>query len=453
MNYNRVLMKQRAREAVRITRPRPALVMLVFLLVVSVVPMVLQWLIPNPFSKALSTLVEYIDAPWYWGDILSKVLGSMLVWAAATVLVAIVISLFRAVMNYGMAEYSLKLYRRQESGCGDIFSGFRCAGRAIGASIMVFIFTFLWSLLIIVAGAVLIVLMIFVAISVGGDGMAALAVLWTWAVYIAMIVGVVMVSYRYCLTPFFVMDHPEMGVFEAITASKTAMRGNIGKRFVLDLSFFGWYALLAGILYAGMIVGMIVAIPFADFGSLYSGNYYYYDYYGMYSSVHSAGLIPLAIGMIGGAVVALLASLPLSLWLSAYTQAASAGFYIQITGEEVIQPQTYQVNSGYTYTYGAPTAPRVPPAPPAPPVPPVPPAPPAPETPAPPPAPEAPEVPAEPEAPEAPVEPAQPEAPATEAPAVSAEEVPAPSVQFCTHCGTALNPDAKFCPSCGNPVE
>lgn len=482
MNYNRVLMKQRAREAVRITRPRPALVMLVFLLLVSVVPMVLQWLIPNPFSEALRTLVEYIDAPWYWGDILSEVLGSMLLWALVSVLVAIAIYLFQAVMNYGLAGYSLKLYRRQESGYGDIFSGFRCAGRAIGATFMVGVFTFLWSLLIVVAGVALIALMAFIAASADSEGMIALMVLWALAVYIAVLVGVIMVSYRYCLTPYYVMDHPEMGVFEAITASKTTMRGNIRKRFTLDLSFFGWYALLAGILYVGLIVGMIVAIPFTDFGSLYSGNYY--DYYGMYGSMYgnmyvnsySAGLTPLMIGMFGGMGVAYLASLPLSLWLSAYTKAASAGFYVQIIGEEIVQPPTYQTNSSFTYTYGAPTVPPVPPTPPTPPVPPappapVPPAPPAPVPPAQPPVPEAPEVPAEtvrpedpvpeapaePVAPEAPVEPPVPEAPVEpvtpEVPAVPAEEAPVPPAQFCTQCGAALTPDARFCPNCGKAVE
>lgn len=469
MNYNRVWMKQRAREAVRITRPRPALVMLVFLLLVSVVPMVLQRLIPNPFSKVLNYIVQYADRPQYWGDILSEVLGSMLTWALVSVLVAVAIYLFRAVMNYGLAGYSLKLYRRQESGYGDIFSGFRCAGRAIGASIMVGIFILLWSLLIIVGGIALIALMAFIVAGIGSEGLVALAVLLGLAIYIVMLVGIVMVSYRYCLTPYYVMDHPEMGVFEAITASKTTMKGNIKKRFTLDLSFFGWYALLAGILYVGLIVGMIVAIPFTDFGSLYSGNYY--DYYGMYGSMYGnmyansygAGLTPLMIGIFGGMGVAYLASLPLSLWLSAYTKAASAGFYVQIIGEETVQPPTYQTNSSYTYTYGAPTVPPVPPAPPAPPAPPtppVPPAPPAPEVPA---EPVTPQVPAEPPVPEAPVEPVAPEVPAEPpvpetpaepvAPEAPVEEAPVPPAQFCTQCGTALTPDARFCPNCGKAVE
>lgn len=490
MNYDRVSMKLRAKEAVHLSRPRPALVMLLFTLITGVVGALslIPGVLYNPLLKLVRLVMEYSTQASRWGyQVTSEDWASILrfefpdfvsqlmLWLVLLVGVSVVVSLFRTVMNYGLAGYSLKVYRRQNPSCGEIFSGFRSLGRVLGTGIMVGIFTFLWSLLIILVGGILMGLLSVLAFSVGDGsgsaGGAAILMMGFYLVYFAVLIGVIFIAYRYCLAPYFIMDHPEMGVFQAITASKTTMRGNLGKRFLLDLSFLGWYLLQVGIIYAGMLIGMFIGIAFTDFASL---SYYGYGYAYAYDvSEILAPLWPMFAGMIGGAVVAALASLPLSLWLSAYVNTAGAGFYIQITGEETVQPPAYRTNSNYTYTYGGQPNPPVPPAPPAPPVPPVPPAPSAPQVdpgPVPPqsPEPEAPEIPAVPEAPvvpEVPETPAVPEAPVVpevpETPAVpetpEAPEVPeapaAPVAQFCANCGAKLGPDARFCPSCGTPRE
>lgn len=47
-------------------------------------------------------------------------------------------------------------------------------------------------------------------------------------------------SFSYAMTPYILMDHPEMGWREAITESRRMMDGHKGRLFVLMLSFILW---------------------------------------------------------------------------------------------------------------------------------------------------------------------------------------------------------------------
>ena len=47
-------------------------------------------------------------------------------------------------------------------------------------------------------------------------------------------------TYRYAMAPYIMAEHPEMGIMEAIEASKQMMDGNKWNAFVLDLSFILW---------------------------------------------------------------------------------------------------------------------------------------------------------------------------------------------------------------------
>ena len=45
------------------------------------------------------------------------------------------------------------------------------------------------------------------------------------------------------MTPYILLDKPELSANEAITESRRMMTGNKMKLFLLDLSFFGWFIL------------------------------------------------------------------------------------------------------------------------------------------------------------------------------------------------------------------
>lgn len=53
-------------------------------------------------------------------------------------------------------------------------------------------------------------------------------------------------NYAYSMTPFIMIENPQMSASEAITASKELMNGHKGELFMLDLSFIGW-DILAGL--------------------------------------------------------------------------------------------------------------------------------------------------------------------------------------------------------------
>ena len=50
-------------------------------------------------------------------------------------------------------------------------------------------------------------------------------------------------SYSYMLVPYILGDHPDMDAQDAITLSRSMMRGNKWRAFVLQLSFLGWWIL------------------------------------------------------------------------------------------------------------------------------------------------------------------------------------------------------------------
>ena len=93
---------------------------------------------------------------------------------------------------------------------GDVLSnsfgyGFKIYWRAIGGMILVQIFTCLWMLLLIIPG--------------------------------------IIKAYSYSMTPYILIDNPELSVREAIRKSQQMMVGQKFNLFYLQLSFIGWFFL------------------------------------------------------------------------------------------------------------------------------------------------------------------------------------------------------------------
>lgn len=437
MNYDRKALKERAKASLRGTQPRPWKVTLVYLLIASVLPAAVSMIFQIVGSGGmLSKMIELgsrLEAGYYMDE--SEVLAAsanILFPAMATGIlsffVSILMSLVQVVMGYGYRDYALKLYRGEQTAVKDVFSGFSLAGRAICTAIMVGIFTFLWTMLAaVLAVCAMLILTVALAAAGGSDGLTTLLML---LVYVGVVVCAVFISYRYSLAPYFILT-TDMGTMDAIRESKAAMRGNIGRRFVLDLSFIGWGLLVAAIVFIVMYGGLFITILTVGYNMVMSGAMPEY----MDAAMSASVLTQFMGGLYVSAGVGFLASLPLSLWLTAYRGSAGAGFFLVVTGQddasathrpapEYIPPQPSDIWNNVptppTFTPSAPQPP-VPPAPPAPPQPPVIPAP--PEGPA-GPGPDDP-IPAAP-APEAPA-PETPEAPVTEAPAETAtpaEEAP-----------------------------
>ena len=82
------------------------------------------------------------------------------------------------------------------------FHAFKSYGRYLGTSLLTALFVFLWCLLLIIPG--------------------------------------IIKSYSYAMTPFIMVDHPELDADDCIHESRMMMKGYKWKLFCMDLSFLGW---------------------------------------------------------------------------------------------------------------------------------------------------------------------------------------------------------------------
>ena len=103
---------------------------------------------------------------------------------------------------FGLANLSLRAADHHRLDFADGFAGFNDFGRALAWWCLVTLYVSLWSLLLVVPGIVK--------------------------------------SFSYAMSPFLLVDHPEMGAAESIDESRRLMDGNKGRLFVLCLSFLGW---------------------------------------------------------------------------------------------------------------------------------------------------------------------------------------------------------------------
>ncbi len=111
-------------------------------------------------------------------------------------------------LGLGYSYFVLKAARREDIEIGNIFEGFNHFVKVVILSILIGIFTILWTLLFIIPG--------------------------------------IIAALRYSQAFFILLDNPDLSPMEAIRRSKQMMKGNKGKLFLLTLSFIGW-ALLCGI--------------------------------------------------------------------------------------------------------------------------------------------------------------------------------------------------------------
>lgn len=339
MLYDRVRLKQDARAAMAHASPKTWLVSLVFLLLVGTVSGTVTALAPNPLGEYVGALtIGMLENGGYQptlGDLLPGgtaatagigALGLTVVFSMAAVVVT---ALFSVVMSYGYSRYALEVSRREAyAGAGSIFKGFPRFPTVIGSSVLVSVFSLLWGLLIYGVDIFITALVLFLTDGSRVGTWIGLAVLFVIATLVH-----TLVTYRYSLTPYFVMDDAKLPALQAITASVQAMKGNAWKRFVLGLSFLGWELLRWLITLAVTTVGGVFAIlifgsGLENFAHLGQGSY----------AQMGVAALGLAVAILVIVIVAVLVQLPLELWLISYKNVSYAGFYQLLAGKEEEKP-------------------------------------------------------------------------------------------------------------------
>jgi uncharacterized membrane protein len=127
-----------------------------------------------------------------------------------------IIFLFSLPISMSYTILFLKFLRGdKENAISNLFTCFNNYGKYLETSLLVFLYTFLWSLLFIIPG--------------------------------------IIKSYAYSMTFYIVHDNPDINTNDAIELSMKMMKGNKGKLFLLDLSFIGWFLLCLLTLGIGML--------------------------------------------------------------------------------------------------------------------------------------------------------------------------------------------------------
>lgn len=153
--------------------------------------------------------------------VIAGILGVVVLLAAVQ---SIVLFIVGGAAKMGYARFNLNLVDQKEASFGDLFSQFHRLGEGFIMNLLVGLFTFLWSLLFVIPGIVK--------------------------------------SYSYAMTPYILLENPNLSPNVAITASRRLMDGNKGRLFCLQLSFIGWEllctvpAIIAGVALAFGIVGI-----------------------------------------------------------------------------------------------------------------------------------------------------------------------------------------------------
>ncbi|MCE5342388.1 MAG: DUF975 family protein [Eubacteriales bacterium] len=155
-------------------------------------------------------------------------------WALAGLLSGMALAL-TPVLTLGCNYYFICRLQKQELGFKGLFSRMRYLGKALLLYLLMGIKVALWSLLLFVPG--------------------------------------VIAFLRYAMAPYYLAQHPEMSVREALEASKQAMRENKGSFFILDMSFIGW---LIAAMFSEMLladISPILALVASQFIQLFMATY------------------------------------------------------------------------------------------------------------------------------------------------------------------------------------
>lgn len=169
----------------------------------------------------------------------AQISGNILTYFGLTVVIAIItglssVSAVGPIVLAGPLSLGLSMFMMQvvRTGKGDFstgFKGFNFFGSAFIATLLMSIFTFLWTLLFWFPG--------------------------------------IIALYRYSMTFYIIADNPGISGSEAINRSKIMMQGHKWELFVLHFSFFWWYILC-------MITGGLASIYVCPYVHAADVNFY-----------------------------------------------------------------------------------------------------------------------------------------------------------------------------------
>lgn len=141
-------------------------------------------------------------------------------------------------LTAGYTSMALGIRSRLEIDSTYLLKGFSSAGRVILLDILKALRLVLWSYLFSLPAVYVLVLLF--RLNAEADPTLVFALIYA---YVAVVMWVV--SYRYRLSYFVLMDHPELSASQALRQATAMTRGHRMELFLLDLSFLPWILLSA----------------------------------------------------------------------------------------------------------------------------------------------------------------------------------------------------------------
>lgn len=313
MEYDRARLKRDVKLSMK--RSGCMMVTLLFTVVVSagawLINTVLGWLTPGDLG--LSTMISFqLQAGRELEEAVEQAIlkllslgpGPLVSVITVGMVTSILVALWQSAMNVGYKGWCLGMVRSENPPIGKIFAALPRIGAVLVTRFLTGLFELLWSLLV---GLGYIVAVVVIAIIAAATELVALTVILLLAAFIAFVLGAVWVTMRYALVDYVLLDKGLSGM-DAIRESKRLMKGNIGKGWVLQVSFFGWYLLMIVIVYAGIMVALMAIVS-------------------QFSASSTGGLIAASGFALVLIAVVVIAATVLQLWLQPYTTGAMARFY------------------------------------------------------------------------------------------------------------------------------
>ena len=154
------------------------------------------------FKEPIDQMVEGFMADPSVGAFVAGILGAV---GGVAIIYALVCMIIGGAVSLGYAKFNLNLINGNNADIKDVFSEFKRFKSGFAMNFLIFIYTFLWMMLFIIPG--------------------------------------IIASYSYAMTPYILMENPDMTANQAIRASKELMKGNKWRLFCMQFSFIGWDSL------------------------------------------------------------------------------------------------------------------------------------------------------------------------------------------------------------------
>ena len=330
MEYDRARLKQTARQAMRGQRPHPMLITLLFTVLANIGSQVVARIlgfasgsasVGSLFVQAMYQYDSPVEAFQY--ALLALGPGRITMVMAVSFISGIIASLWSGLLQVGYCNFCLEMARGRRPQTGALFSAFPQWLGVIGTQFLLGLFVGLWVLLFAVAEVIVIgvAALVFSEVEV-------LMILVVIVSYIAMFVGIFWAILRYSLVNFLIADQGLTGM-DALRESKRLMEGNVGRLFVLHLSFIGWYLVEYAIIMAGLIIASIA------FGSALA--------FGSSNAVVAGSLL----GFFAVFIAALIGTSIFNLWLAPYITASQGLFYDWARGGDLPSPGSFGGPGGW----------------------------------------------------------------------------------------------------------